>query len=131
MATPRLRKCCVRINRKCWCCQQPIGDVRCRPAENMLAEMNTVCKFSKYGCAEVVKYVEKRRHEQTCPRAPYSCPIDACSYVGLDLHAHLLDDHDDTVIFLRATRVTLCKGDLFRVLVQNRNPDAGSVVGNL
>ena len=20
-------KCCVRINRKCWCCDQPIGDV--------------------------------------------------------------------------------------------------------
>ncbi|CAO2198855.1 unnamed protein product, partial [Urochloa humidicola] len=80
-------KCCVRINRKCWCCDEPIGDVRCRPAESMLAEMNTVCKFSKYGCAEVIKYVEKRRHEESCPRAPYWCPVDGCTYRGLLLYS--------------------------------------------
>ncbi|CAL4957718.1 unnamed protein product [Urochloa decumbens] len=86
-------KCCVRINRKCWCCDEPIGDVRCRPAESMLAEMNTVCKYSKYGCAEVIKYVEKRRHEESCPRAPYGCPVAGCTYRGMLLYSHVLDDH--------------------------------------
>ncbi|CAO2193513.1 unnamed protein product [Urochloa humidicola] len=117
-------KCCVRINRKCWCCDEPIGDVRCRPAESMLAEMNTVCKFSKYGCAEVIKYVEKRRHEESCPRAPYWCPVDGCTYTyrGLLLYSHVLEEHADevasSVAYLQSTTVKLRKGAPFRVLVK-------------
>ncbi|CAO2160958.1 unnamed protein product [Urochloa humidicola] len=115
-------KCCVRINRKCWCCEEPIGDVRCRPAESMLAEMNTVCKFSKYGCAEVIKYVEKRRHEESCAYAPCRCPVDGCAYRGVLLYSHVLDDHADevasSVAYLQSTTVTLRKSAPFRLLVK-------------
>ncbi|CAD6232428.1 unnamed protein product [Miscanthus lutarioriparius] len=45
--------------------------VRCRPVQNMLAEMNTLCKFSNYGCAEIIKFVQKRTHEESCRHAPY------------------------------------------------------------
>ena len=78
-------ECCVRINKKCWCCGEAIGRVRCRPVENMLAEMNTLCKFSNYGCAEIIKFVQKRAHEESCRHAPYGCPVDGCSYRGMNM----------------------------------------------
>jgi E3 ubiquitin-protein ligase SIAH1 len=89
----------------------------------MLAEMSTLCKFSKYGCTEVVRYIQKRQHEEACPRAPSGCPVDGCSYRGLMLSRHLLDDHADAVVsgpFCKATTVTLLKSAPFRVLVLER-----------
>ncbi|CAL4951017.1 unnamed protein product [Urochloa decumbens] len=131
-------KCCVRINRKCWCCGKPIGDMRCRPLENVLAEMNTHCRFSKYGCTEVVKYIDKSRHEEACPRAPSGCPVDGCTYRGLLLYKHLLDEHSDAVVFvannLPATTTTLLslhKSAPFRVLVLERATDAGEGEGSV
>ncbi|RCV24339.1 hypothetical protein SETIT_5G077000v2 [Setaria italica] len=111
----------IRLNRKCWSCDEPIGDVRCRPVENILGEMNTICKFRKYGCGETIKYIDKRKHEETCPRAPYYCPVGGCSYRGLLLYRHVLDDHAAaaaSVAYGQATTVTLHKGAPFCVLVQ-------------
>ncbi|CAO2185325.1 unnamed protein product [Urochloa humidicola] len=117
-------ECCVRINRKCPCCDEPIGDFRCRPLENVLAEMNTHCKFSKHGCKEVVKYIDKSRHEEACPRAPCGCPVDGCGYRSVNkLDVHLMIEHTDAVAFvasdLPATKtLTLHKSAPFRALVQ-------------
>ncbi|TVT98632.1 hypothetical protein EJB05_56067 [Eragrostis curvula] len=115
--------CCLRINRKCWCCGEPIGDVRCRPLEDLLADMSTQCTFRKFGCCESVRYTERRAHEEACPRAPYGCPLGGgCSYRGLLLYQHLVDDHADAVSHLRttggSTKVTVRKREPFRVLVQ-------------
>jgi E3 ubiquitin-protein ligase SIAH1 len=63
----------------------------------MLAEMYTHCKFSKDGCAEIVRYIDKRRHEENCPCAACSCPVDGCGYRGTLLYKHVLDDHEDMV----------------------------------
>lgn len=84
--------------------------------------MNTFCK---YGCAEVIKYVEKQRHEESCPRVPYGCPVAGCSYRGMQmlLYWHVLDDHEDaanSVAYRQATMVTLRKSKPFHVLVQAR-----------
>ncbi|CAL4957717.1 unnamed protein product [Urochloa decumbens] len=129
-------KCCVRINRKCWCCGKPIGDMRCRPLENVLAEMNTLCRFSKYGCTEVVKYIDKSRHEEACPRAPSGCPFDVCTYRGLLLYKHLLDEHSGAVTSVAnnlrdTTRLPFDKSAPFRVLVLERAPDTGEGEGSV
>ncbi|CAN6233010.1 unnamed protein product [Urochloa humidicola] len=114
-------ECCVRTNRRCSCCREPIGDVRCRPLENILAEMNTHCKFSEFGCASTVRYTDKRRHEETCRHAPCDCPVDGCDCRarGEDMYVHLLECHseDDAAYLQPDTEVKLGKGTPFRVLV--------------
>ncbi|CAO2193330.1 unnamed protein product [Urochloa humidicola] len=126
-------KCCDRM-RNCGCCGLPIGDLRCLPAEKMLAEMNTVCKFSKYGCTEVIKYAEKRRHEESCQRAPCGCPVAGCTYRGMLLYSHVLEDHAGVVspvAYLQSTTVTLRKAAPFLVLVLERAPDSGEGEGSV
>ncbi|CAO2160780.1 unnamed protein product [Urochloa humidicola] len=121
-------------NSKCHSCDKPFGEFPCLPAQEMLGEMNTLCKFSKYGCAEVIKYAEKRRHEESCPRAPYGCPVAGCTYRGMALHTHIMDDHwglamVHSVAYLQTTTVTLSKGAPYLVLVMERAPDAGEGSG--
>ncbi|CAO2198663.1 unnamed protein product [Urochloa humidicola] len=126
-------KCCDRM-RNCGCCGLPIGDLRCLPAEKMLAEMNTVCKFSKYGCTEVIKYAEKRRHEESCTRAPCGCPVAGCTYRGMLLCSHVLEDHAGevySVAYLQSKTVTLRKAVPFLVLVLERAQDSGEGEGNV
>ncbi|CAO2185324.1 unnamed protein product [Urochloa humidicola] len=126
-------KCCDRM-RNCGCCGLPIGDLRCLPAEKMLAEMNTVCKFSKYGCTEVIKYAEKRRHEESCQLAPCGCPVAGCTYRGMLLCSHVLEDHArvvSSVAYLQSTTVTLPKAAPFLVLVLERVPDSGEGEGSV
>lgn len=58
---------------------------------------------------------------------PSGCPVDACGYIGPDLYAHLQADHADAcVAFLRTTTVRLCKGNPFRVLVEERTVDGAT-----
>ncbi|TVU47185.1 hypothetical protein EJB05_06775 [Eragrostis curvula] len=114
-------RCCLSMSRKCGSCNEPIGDVRCRPLENLLDEMDTDCKYKKYGCVESIKYTQKRAHEAACPRAPSGCPVDGCSYRGLLLYEHVVDDHAGavaTVSYLRSATVTVHKRAPFRVLAE-------------
>ncbi|CAL4951181.1 unnamed protein product [Urochloa decumbens] len=85
--------CCIRINRKCWCCSEPVGDLRNRQLGAFLAAMVTPCKFARYGCDESVKYTEKRGHEEACAHAPCGCPFAGCGYRCLDLWGHVRDEH--------------------------------------
>ncbi|XBI79887.1 hypothetical protein VPH35_089207 [Triticum aestivum] len=69
------------MNRKCPCCNERIGDFRCRAME-------------KHGCEATVKFTELRGHEEeACPYAPYSCPFDGCAYRGALLYDHVRDEH--------------------------------------
>lgn len=117
--------CCVLlVSRRCPSCNEPIGDVRCRAMEKILAGMTRHCKYRKYGCSEVVKFTEMRVHEEeACPYAPYSCPFNGCPFSGAVLYDHILGSHatDVTVIsdtgVLRGTRVTLQKDSPFHALL--------------
>ncbi|CAO2193305.1 unnamed protein product [Urochloa humidicola] len=118
-------ECRARINGKCWGCDEPFGDIRCRPLEKALDETNTLCEFSEYGCVEVVKYTDKRRHEATCPRTPSACPFDGCDYRAVSLYGHLLDEHAGAatrVAYLQTTTLALHESDPFRVLLLERDP---------
>jgi E3 ubiquitin-protein ligase SIAH1 len=85
------------MNQNCPSCNEPIGDSRCRAMEKILAGMTRPCKYSKYGCGEVVKFTEMRAHEEeVCPYAPYSCPFNGCAYHGVLLYDHIMHDHDHT-----------------------------------
>ncbi|TVT98621.1 hypothetical protein EJB05_56056, partial [Eragrostis curvula] len=99
--------------------------MRCRPLEDAITEMNIDCKFRKHGCNEVVRYTERHAHEESCPRAPYVCPIDGCTYLvafNLKLYEHLVVNHAnmvDTISYLQTTTMTICKREPFRVLLQS------------
>lgn len=118
---PACANCCISMNRACSSCSEPIGDIRCRPLEKVLAGMTSPCKYKKYGCLHSVRYTERRSHEETCPCAPFHCPLDGCGYYGLLLYNHIQDDHASDVAAamgcLRGTTVTLQKSMLFRVLL--------------
>ncbi|KAL6848267.1 hypothetical protein ACP4OV_022395 [Aristida adscensionis] len=86
--------CCIRIGRKCGSCGEPTGDLRNRHLEAVLAAMVTTCKFKRYGCGESVRYTDKRRHEEACPRAPFHCPFAGCAYHGDELCGHVEAEHD-------------------------------------
>ncbi|XP_044402388.1 uncharacterized protein [Triticum aestivum] len=110
-----VRQLLHRHDRKCSCCHERIGDIRCRAMEKVLAGMARPCKFSRHGCEETVKFTELRSHEEeACPYAPYSCPFDGCAYRGALLYDHVRDEHAlapapncDTGGLLRGASVTL------------------------
>uniref|UniRef100_A0A0E0JDH4 E3 ubiquitin-protein ligase n=1 Tax=Oryza punctata TaxID=4537 RepID=A0A0E0JDH4_ORYPU len=112
--------CCVGMSRACPFCHEPIGDIRCRPLEKVLAAMSAPCKFRSSGCTEIVAYTERRSHEASCPHVPCRCPFDGCNYQGHLLYSHIQDEHaTDAVVAmgcLRGTTVTVHKGKPFHVL---------------
>ncbi|XP_048566793.1 E3 ubiquitin-protein ligase SINA-like 7 [Triticum urartu] len=128
-------KCCISMHRKCPSCSEPIGDLRCRAMEKILAGMTRPCRFKKHGCGETVRYTEARAHEEeACLFAPHSCPFDGCAYRGRLLYGHILDAHvpaGDAATFTKGTTpnttaiiVTLQKSTPFRALL---HPDDESV----
>lgn len=78
--------------------------------ENILAKINTYCRFSKYGCEEVVKYTQKRKHEESCPCEPVGCPVGGCSYLGASIglyeYDHVLDEHPHEVSSVSYLQIT-------------------------
>ncbi|EEE53788.1 hypothetical protein OsJ_00192 [Oryza sativa Japonica Group] len=125
--------CYAKMNTMCPCCIEPIGNIRCRPLEKVLAAMSAPCRFSTSaymrlirasGCTEIVAYTERRNHEASCPHAPCVCPFDGCNYQGHLLYSHIQDEHatDAAVVAtgcLRGTgtTVTLHKSKPFHVLL--------------
>uniref|UniRef100_A0A0E0BWB2 SIAH-type domain-containing protein n=1 Tax=Oryza meridionalis TaxID=40149 RepID=A0A0E0BWB2_9ORYZ len=115
--------CCVVMGRECPSCNEPIGDIRCRPLEKVLAAMSAPCKFRASGCTETVGYTERRSHEASCPHAPCRCPFDGCTYLGLLLYNHILDEHaTDAVVAMGSLRhrgitVTVHKSKPFHVVL--------------
>ncbi|TVU22157.1 hypothetical protein EJB05_31839 [Eragrostis curvula] len=116
--------CCASVQGKCPSCRKPIGDIRCRPLEKLIASMLVPCAFRTQGCKEAIKYAEKLTHEAVfCQHAPCACPIPGCAYTGLLLHEHIWGAHADgggenaAVSFVREATVTLHKSMLFRVLL--------------
>uniref|UniRef100_A0A0D9Y2M2 E3 ubiquitin-protein ligase n=1 Tax=Oryza glumipatula TaxID=40148 RepID=A0A0D9Y2M2_9ORYZ len=115
--------CCLVMGRECPSCNEPIGDIRCRPLEKVLAAMSAPCKFRASGCTETVGYTERRSHEASCPHAPCPCPFDGCTYLGLLLYNHILDEHaTDAVVAMGSLRlrgivVTVHKSKPFHVVL--------------
>ncbi|KAL6626636.1 hypothetical protein ACP70R_030362 [Stipagrostis hirtigluma subsp. patula] len=60
---------CIRIKRKCWCCSEPIGDLRNRQLETVLSAMVTTRKFKRYGCGETAKVPYGLYNAPTCTGA--------------------------------------------------------------
>ncbi|KAI4973871.1 hypothetical protein ZWY2020_041652 [Hordeum vulgare] len=123
---PSCGSCCLTMKRRCSCCTEHIGDIRCRPLEKILAAMTRPCTYVTYGCHQTVVYTERRRHEEACRYAPYHCPFEDCTYYGLLLYNHIQDHHasDDAdgeaavvVRWNRRSTVTLEKSMPFRVLL--------------
>lgn len=101
---------------------ESIGFIRCRLLERVLAEISTFCRFSDYGCQEIVKYVERRKHEESCRCEPVACPVGDCGYLGAGtgLHGHVLDEHlgeVSYVSYLQTTTVTVLKSAPFCLLL--------------
>ncbi|KAG8053593.1 hypothetical protein GUJ93_ZPchr0001g29932 [Zizania palustris] len=122
-------KCCLGLKRACAYCSESIGDIRCRPLEALLASMSSPCYFRGNGCMQTVAYCDKRSHEESCPYAPCHCPFEGCSYLGLLLHRHVLDEHAKSKSAAVTTtgsgsarsataRVTLDRREPFRVILQ-------------
>ena len=62
-------KCCVRINHKCWCCDQPIGDVFITHRVSPKCSATTVeWRLTTYTCFEIKIFEASRwfqcEHEQ-------------------------------------------------------------------
>ena len=74
---PRRREHQRRINQKCWCCSEPIGDLCDGQLESFMAAIVNSCRFRRYGCDEALQYTEKRGHEETCEHAPFDSPFGA------------------------------------------------------
>ena len=105
--------------------QRPIGAIRCRPLETVVAAMLVPCGFTNAKCKEqgpLRRREEARAHEAAYwllpPRAP--CPIPGCAYSGLLLRDHIRDAHrvggDDpgaAVGFFREATVTLYRSMAF------------------
>ncbi|KXG32017.1 hypothetical protein SORBI_3003G091100 [Sorghum bicolor] len=109
----------------CDCDRRPIGAIRCRPLETVVAAMLVPCGFTNAKCKEqgpLRRREEARAHEAAYwllpPRAP--CPIPGCAYSGLLLRDHIRDAHrvggDDpgaAVGFFREATVTLYRSMAF------------------
>lgn len=111
------------MERMCFC-TEPIGDIRCRALEKVLAAMTRPCTYVSYGCHQIVTYTERRRHEEACQYAPYHCPFEGCTYYGLLLYNHIQDHHasdaDEAAVVVRCNQrstVTLEKTMPFCVLL--------------
>ncbi|EEC69850.1 hypothetical protein OsI_00190 [Oryza sativa Indica Group] len=120
------------MDRACPSCNEPIGDIRCRPLEKVLAAMSAPCKFRASGCMETVGFTERLSHEASCTHAPCGCPFDGCTYLGLLLYNHILDEHaTDAVVAmgsLRGTTVTVHKSKPFNVLLHRGGTRGGNRV---
>ncbi|KAF0926576.1 hypothetical protein E2562_026890 [Oryza meyeriana var. granulata] len=111
--------CCAGMKGQCPYCGEPIGDIRCRPLERVLAAMSAPCKFRGGGCAE------RRSHdEKSCPMAMHAtclCPFDGCAYYGRLLYNHIRDKHmhttADAAVSSGCLTVTLHKSTPFHVLL--------------
>ncbi|XP_044956878.1 E3 ubiquitin-protein ligase SINA-like 10 isoform X1 [Hordeum vulgare subsp. vulgare] len=117
---PACGTCCIRMDRICFCAE-PIGDIRCRPLEKVLAAMTRPCTYASYGCREIVSYTGRRSHEEDCPYTPYYCPFDGCTYHGMQLYNHIHDRHAASAVVVptgsRRVAVRLEKKMPFRVLL--------------
>ncbi|TVU47795.1 hypothetical protein EJB05_07404, partial [Eragrostis curvula] len=120
--------CCARVQWQCPSCGEPIGAIRCRPLEQLIAGMVVPCAFRARGCKQLLRYAEKPTHEAVfCQHAPCYCPVPGCAYSGLLLHEHVRAAHagagagdDDAVTFVDGeATVTLHRSMLFRVLLQH------------
>ncbi|KAM3207332.1 hypothetical protein ACQJBY_062509 [Aegilops geniculata] len=98
---PACGTCCTIMKRKCSCCSEPIGDIRCRPLEKILAAMTKPCTYVSYGCQKIVSYTERQSHEK--------------------LYNHIHDRHAPPALVVpggnRRSTVTLEKKMPFRVLL--------------
>ncbi|CAD6341096.1 unnamed protein product [Miscanthus lutarioriparius] len=86
--------CRVHIHGTCPSCREPVGDIRCRALENVIAGMALPCSFRSHGCTQLLKHTERRDHEALlCLHAPFACPLHGCAYSGLLLYDHIHDAH--------------------------------------
>ncbi|CAI9110607.1 OLC1v1010663C1 [Oldenlandia corymbosa var. corymbosa] len=74
--------CCVKIHNKCPTCAWPTGYNRCRAMEKVLEAVRIACRYTKYGCRQMLNCSAKVGHENTCSFGPCSCPLSDCGYTG-------------------------------------------------
>ncbi|KAK1351628.1 RING-type E3 ubiquitin transferase [Heracleum sosnowskyi] len=95
---PACSSCCSNLNNKCPSCSEPINDIRCLLMEELLKRVKVTCLNSKYGCKEILSYIMKCEHEQSCAYEPCYCPVPGCGFDGSyrDLYRHFAREHPDS-----------------------------------
>ncbi|CAM0878839.1 unnamed protein product [Alopecurus aequalis] len=86
-------ECCKNLVFECSLCGER-NDTRCRSVEHILGGMTVPCSFKEHGCTDMVQFMEKAAHEETCIHAPCYCPIAGCGpYARLNLCDHINLQH--------------------------------------
>lgn len=76
-----------------------LGDknVVCGDIEVVVESVRKACQNIEYGCKEILDYMKKREHEETCSYSPCTCPLQECEFVGSSeqLSLHFSSKHWD------------------------------------
>ncbi|XP_010243800.1 PREDICTED: E3 ubiquitin-protein ligase SINA-like 10 [Nelumbo nucifera] len=91
--------CSSKLEDKCPSCCRPIQQNRCLAIEKVVESIKVSCQNAPYGCKEMISYVEKHTHEETCIYAPCACPLSDCNFHGSfeQLSLHVSHVHWDSV----------------------------------
>ena len=94
-------------------CRKPMGDIRNRGMEGILARSRMPCRFHERGCPMVGVKGERSEHEPACEFDPEKrpCPLASCSHrcKPEDMWEHLSDAHGKSVhVFFRGRSMTHC-----------------------
>ncbi|KAL3526987.1 hypothetical protein ACH5RR_011643 [Cinchona calisaya] len=116
--------CCIKTGNRCPSCTLPIGYNRCRGMEKVLESVKLLCRNTKYGCKQMVKYSNKHEHENMCIFAPCSCPILVCNFVGSSrqLYSHFRlrhSIHACTFLFNMRFLISLEKSQRYLILQES------------
>ena len=88
-------------------CRKPMGDIRNRGMEGILARSRMPCRFHERGCPMVGVKGERSEHEPACEFDPEKrpCPLASCSHrcKPEDMWEHLSDAHGKSVSTLGET----------------------------
>ncbi|KAL6544402.1 hypothetical protein OROMI_023264 [Orobanche minor] len=89
--------CCTKMKNKCGKCSLQIGSMRCRAFERIVESNEVSCEYKPYGCNEKMPYREIIAHEEACPCAQRTCPVDGCGHVSshTNLIEHIEANHSD------------------------------------
>jgi E3 ubiquitin-protein ligase SIAH1 len=88
-------KCKSKV-RSCPVCRAAILNTTNITLEKVMQKLKVRCEFSNSGCNVTSSILEIRKHELSCPRRPYKCPITECNWNRplSDIKIHLQMRHD-------------------------------------
>ncbi|GAB2288892.1 hypothetical protein Dimus_023198 [Dionaea muscipula] len=99
--------CCPKLENKCPSCRNKIGRNRCRAIEKVIDSVKIYCRYSDYGCKDLVSYGRIREHEKACIYPPCSCPFVDCLFRGSapKLSRHISGKHSVSVVRFSYNRI--------------------------